>query len=352
MKPRHIAYVAISFISALMAGRPAAAQGSSRTRVEVMVAAPIFVLPDANRQPLRVVRAGSTLRLVEQSGEWTYVQFSDPDYERRFGYIQTKFVHVLAPEPSEPIVLTAPEAEGLRRADQSVARARPVVAQPVAAPPPSLAAPSALLPAAPPAHTLSDQDKADAVRLGIQHKGRLTGLSLTNSGRPFANASITAANRDAATDGTGFSLRVYTPRTWVEQMASNAAKASRPFVVDDIKDQMLEPVLRVVAYPNKPTVRSDTGVSGASSAETIVLQDEYKRTVIQPLSKEPFVDIVSSPLQELAYQGIVATFPLESLRGIRGPNGDEEFLIVLVGAGTEKEFRVTRKQFSGIPLPR
>ena len=312
-----------------------------------MVAAPIFVLPDANRQPLRVVRAGSTLRLVEQSGEWTYVQFSDPDYERRFGYIQTKFVQVMAPEPSEPIVLTAPEAERLRRADQPVVKARPVVA-----PPPSLVAPSALLPAALPAHILSDQDKADAVRLGSQQKGRLTGLLLTDPGRPFGNASTTAANRDAATDGTGFSLRVYTPRTWVEQMASNAAKESRPFAVDDIKDQMLEPVLRVVAYPNKPTVRSGAGASGASSAEDIVLRDEHKRTVIQPLSKEPFIDIVSSPLQELAYQGIVVTFPLEALREIRGPKGDEEFLIVVVGDRTEKEFRVERKHFSRIPMPR
>ena len=68
-------------------------------------------------------------------------------------------------------------------------------------------------------------------------------------------------------------------------------------------------VLRVVAYPNKPTLRSGVGASGASSAEHIVLRDEHKRTVIQPLSKEPFIDIVSSPLQELAYHFAYYAFP-------------------------------------------
>ena len=347
MKLRHLAYVAVSFIPALMAGRPAAAQVSSQTLVEVTVAAPIFVLPDAKRQPLRVIRAGSTLRLVEQSVEWTYVQFSDPDYERRFGYIQTKFVHVLAPELSEPIVLAAPEAGSVRRVDQPVVKARPVAPPVVAAPPPSLVPPAALLPAAIPPRTLSDQDKADAVRVGIQQKGQPTGLSLTDSGRVFGNPLISAANRDAS---TGFSLRVYTPRTWVEQMASNAAKEYRPFVVDDITDEMLEPVLHVVVYPDKPTRLA--GTSGPSPAEHIVLRDEHKRMAIQPLSKAPFIDIVSPALRDMAYQGIVVTFPLEALREIRGPKGDEEFLIVVVGARTEREFRVSQKHFSGLPMPR
>ena len=87
--------------------------------------------------------------------------------------------------------------------------------------------------------SLSEQDKADAVRLGIKDKGRLTGLSLLDTGASWANALTVSAANPGGTGGTGFSLRVYTPKTWVEQLASNAAKEYRPFVVDDITDEML-----------------------------------------------------------------------------------------------------------------
>lgn len=198
--------------------------------------------------------------------------------------------------------------------------------------------------------TLSEQDRADAVRIGVKAKGKQMGLSLLDSGRAFSNALVASTNRYAATDGVGFSLRVYTPKTWVEQVASNSAKEYRPFTIADITEEMLEPVLRVIVYPDKPTTLSGQGMRNASSAEHVVLRDENKKLVVQPIVKDAFTDTASSALRDAAYQGIMAKFSLDALRELRGPKGDREFLIVVVGAGKyEKEFRVKHKHFDDLP---
>ena len=94
-------------------------------------------------------------------------------------------------------------------------------------------------------------------------------------------------------------------------------------------------------------------MQGTSSAEHVVLRDEGKRLVVQPISKEPFTDTISSALRDMAYQGIVAKFSIDDLKELRGPKADGEFLIVVIGAGTtEKEFRVKQKHFVRLPLPR
>jgi hypothetical protein len=138
--------------------------------------------------------------------------------------------------------------------------------------------------------------------------------------------------------------------TWVEQLAADAAKEYRPFTVSDITDEMLDPVLRVIVYPDKPTILSGQGMRNASSAEHVVLRDENKRLVVRPISKEPFTDTASSALRDMAYEGILARFPLDGVSELRGAKGDNEFLIVVVGAGTkEKEFRVKEKHFERLP---
>jgi hypothetical protein len=197
-------------------------------------------------------------------------------------------------------------------------------------------------------------DQADAVRIGVKAHGGLTGLSLTDSARAFGNMMTQMNNgmngRHDTTDGTGFSLRVYTPKTWIEQQASNAAKEYRPFVVADITEEMLEPLLRVVVYPDKPTVISGQGMRNSQSVQHVVLRDEKKTLVVQPISKEPFSDVASSALRDMAYEGIIATFPLDAVRTLRGPSGDKEFLIVVVGEGRqEKEFKVKEKHFERLP---
>ncbi len=78
--------------------------------VRVVSNAPIYVLPDANRLPIRVAKEGSVLRVVREQGNWVYVEFSDPDYERRFGYIETKLVQAVRAPLPEAVDLSVREA--------------------------------------------------------------------------------------------------------------------------------------------------------------------------------------------------------------------------------------------------
>jgi hypothetical protein len=78
--------------------------------VRVMVDSPIYVQPDSNREPLRVAKEGSVLRAIRIEGAFTYVEFADPDYPRRFGYIQSRSVQEVVPLKQEPLDLSVPEA--------------------------------------------------------------------------------------------------------------------------------------------------------------------------------------------------------------------------------------------------
>jgi hypothetical protein len=76
----------------------------------VIADAPIFLLPDSTREPLRVAKQGSALRLIEQAGDWDRIEFQDPEYGRRVGYIQTKFAQRAIDRALEPVDVSVPEA--------------------------------------------------------------------------------------------------------------------------------------------------------------------------------------------------------------------------------------------------
>ena len=80
---------------------PAGAQQSGT----VTTAAPIFLLPDGNREPLRMAQAGSLLNVLEVTGEWLQVEFKDPQFGPRTGYIQARFVN-LPPDRLRPLDLS------------------------------------------------------------------------------------------------------------------------------------------------------------------------------------------------------------------------------------------------------
>jgi hypothetical protein len=59
--------------------------------VTLTIAAPVFVLPDARRVPLRIGPAGLALKVLSVEGDWYQVEFSDPQWGLRVGYVQTKY---------------------------------------------------------------------------------------------------------------------------------------------------------------------------------------------------------------------------------------------------------------------
>lgn len=116
MKIRLAAVFALLAVSA-SAQQPALQPRSTTGSLAFVIAdAPIMLLPDATRIPLRVAAKGTTLVIDSDKGEWLQVTFNDPQLGLRQGYIQAKFV----------------QRESLVPTDLSVPGAKPPVVQPVA----------------------------------------------------------------------------------------------------------------------------------------------------------------------------------------------------------------------------
>ena len=74
----------------------------------VIADAPIFVKIGMTT-PLRVAAAGTTLRVLSETGEWTQVQFQDPQYGLRTGWVSSKLIRQDQPA-LEPMDLSIPNA--------------------------------------------------------------------------------------------------------------------------------------------------------------------------------------------------------------------------------------------------
>jgi hypothetical protein len=53
-----------------------------------------YLLPDASREPLRTLPVGTLVKILDQSGEWVRVEFPDPQFGPRVGYVLRKHVQV------------------------------------------------------------------------------------------------------------------------------------------------------------------------------------------------------------------------------------------------------------------
>lgn len=83
---------------------------SNGTVATVAAVAPIFLLPDAGRQPIRMAKEGSRLKVLGSEKDWLNVQFQDPQFGLRTGYIQTRFVKV-DDSRMEPVDVSIPVDE-------------------------------------------------------------------------------------------------------------------------------------------------------------------------------------------------------------------------------------------------
>lgn len=113
----------------------ALAQSVPRTAT-ITAMAPVFGSANPYQHPLRVAKAGSVLLVKDTNAEWTQVEFQDPEFGRRVGYVQTKYVqidsppsHAVEPAPSKPAraVTGVPQPPAVQR-HASVAEQRGDVA--------------------------------------------------------------------------------------------------------------------------------------------------------------------------------------------------------------------------------
>jgi hypothetical protein len=128
-------------------------------RVTVISNAPIYLLPDSARAPLRTAAAGTVLEVVTDEGPWIQVRFQDPQFGVRVGYVESRFIRRAAQQPE------------LRPLDLSVPQSRSALA-PVPASQPPASRPPGDVPNG------SDGDALDAGSTEIMALGSLTGASV------------------------------------------------------------------------------------------------------------------------------------------------------------------------------
>jgi len=120
--------VILSLVVAVTADAQTLGPSHSQSQsVIVTNAAPIFLLPDNTRTPLRVASAGSRLGLIKVEGDWYNIEFRDPQYGERVGYVEKKFARLSQPD-LQPMDLSISEA-GNQAANRTTEAER-VAAQP------------------------------------------------------------------------------------------------------------------------------------------------------------------------------------------------------------------------------
>jgi len=104
----------------------------------VVVNAPIYVSAAVTQTPLRVAAVGTRLLVAQQQGDWVQVEFRDPQFGRRIGWVQAANLQLVKPDtaPMDLSVAASPAPAAVPAAADS--SSGPVAA--AAAAPPSTAA--------------------------------------------------------------------------------------------------------------------------------------------------------------------------------------------------------------------
>lgn len=119
---------------------PASARAQSFGDVAlVATAAPVYLLPDATRTPLRTLPVGVALTILQRQGDWLQVTFEDAQLGRRTAWIEAKAVRIRpasaepAPAPPDPPATSGASAGSTPRTPAAQTR-RPAARRPAAQP--------------------------------------------------------------------------------------------------------------------------------------------------------------------------------------------------------------------------
>lgn len=202
-------------------------------------------------------------------------------------------------------------------------------------------------------YVLTDDELVQAIEEGRGAKGGMTGLALIPSGSVLDEFPLTRVeSKESPRRSTGFSIEVYTPYSWVSQQASLAAKRYQPFTVEDVTEVMRSNVLRVMAYPDMPTVTPEWNRAPTSGVDNVIIRSTAKKgfEVLRPISIEDDWEILhTQKYEEVAYASKRAVFDLERVAEITSLDEKGEFFIVVVGTKYNREFKIKTKFFERLP---
>lgn len=98
----------------VMATEIGSVQTSAQSPARVIVsaiAAPLFLKPDTTITPLRLTKEGSVLNVLSSEGDWYRVEYNDPQWGRRVGYIEKRHVGMIAAPVQQAVDVTVPESK-------------------------------------------------------------------------------------------------------------------------------------------------------------------------------------------------------------------------------------------------
>lgn len=302
-------------VVAAVVGAQVTVRGQNRgIAATIITSAPVTLLPDEERAPLATLPEGTQVQVLGPSEDgWYRISFQDSYlWGDRIGYVRATHVKVSAP-------LRGTSRSTLKPPAPSPAKRSSVGSR----------------------DGLSETSITAAIAAGYRQKGATQGLRLLNTGEGWTEQPAVNGSGSAMT--ATVRLQIYTPLTWIQQIASDAAGRGRPFGVENLTDEMTQSVLRVIA-------------TGANAATTplrhIVLRSETRAVVVQPLSKEAFSEhVLNAKGQSAVFDGLRVTFPLEAVRELRGAGDDDEFIVAVIdAAGVETGVKISRAELQDLPM--
>jgi hypothetical protein len=156
-------------------------------------------------------------------------------------------------------------------------------------------------------------------------------------------------------DITGFtdhSIWIYTPRAWIELQSFLAAENHRDV---SLTGADIQPVLRVRVNPWTVPREAGSSKSPCRLLRTVVLEDEFRKSVLRPESEEKLtIGMRSSPdWGTYSCVGILATFSMSRVTALRALSPDAEFLVTVGvdadGTPTERVWLVKVNHFKELP---
>src|SRR5262249_52735099 len=76
-------------------GAPGSMPATVGSSAVMLVDGPVFIRPDESRTPLRVLKQGTAIRVLEEQGDWVRIEFQDSQFGRRVGYVQRKNIRMI-----------------------------------------------------------------------------------------------------------------------------------------------------------------------------------------------------------------------------------------------------------------
>jgi len=187
---------------------------------------------------------------------------------------------------------------------------------------------------------LTDSEISDAILKSSLNGRHRIGLMLNDQQTAWASVLIPQGAV------SGYTIFVYSPEQWIEQMAVNARREMLPFTADSVTSDMRMKMLHVVAMPSTPEYLNGTGFAFASSVHRIVITDTSRNEIVQPAQLNNSSVTTNSALRSAEFSTANAAFMMTDVERLRALDGKSEFFITVTGSNQNKFFKVKEKFFN------